>query len=407
MEYKDYLSTLPLQSLINMLRIDINLPSRIFGLSREDNNIDKFVKNDKFKKYIVKRYINDFEYFPSDGYISSVNFIDYKLYNNEEIEKILLILYPDLDRIQFYRDLETNIKAIYGEADMNDFWYNILYRILKNTNNDKDRILKFCNELNIMDEVFFSAALKSNNEYFAQHHPLITRNKGYGSMLYNVQYINYWYYVRNDGDIIDGTWENPNVFTHLSIFCPSPKHVTHKYIDILRELAENYVHIYNFIRGYNDANNKQNIEIHEDVGNNYYYGYIIGSNKWDDTLLNNIKNIDSLYYLILKLTNNSKVLSILYKKDTNLFINVVKALSENRYISYLSIITMLVNPRTNTFMPLNQVNDIIYNNDVFSADFRNRVYDVVKLMKTLDYDNFHNYLQEHVPSPIPEVYNDF
>ncbi|SNW62675.1 Hypothetical protein ORPV_771 [Orpheovirus IHUMI-LCC2] len=399
-EYKKYLSTLNILSLIKILKLNNNYPSRIFDLSKIDDNINKFINNNIFKKYIVGRYIDNFGY---DKYMNMGNYIQYNLYTLEEIQKMLLILYPDINKAQFYDNLQYNIKTIYNNNinAMNKFWYNYLYRIFLTTEN-KDKLIKFVNEIDIDNNILLDSSLYSN-KFFVESHPLIMRKKSYESF-YNTwdMLTNYWEYILHGGKIVEGTLEFEQVFYHIPLHSSNPSNIINMFIGDILSMADKDKtrHLYFFNKGYKsegiDVTNQFDVY-------NWGIGYLNGKTVYREDIKNILtslhENLDLLrasYNMILISYRSRHILALLYTHNPNLFVSVLKSLPALMYPVYTDIIPKLKIQDEVLSIPTNIVDDIIYNNVLLSNE-RYNVYKISRILKTTNYSTLHSYLHQYIP----------
>ncbi|SNW62256.1 Hypothetical protein ORPV_352 [Orpheovirus IHUMI-LCC2] len=404
-EYIGLLLSLPIHSLIKLLMIEFHCPSKIFELSTKDNNISNFINNDIFKKYFVGRYIDDFEY-DNIEYVDAGKYIHYTSYKIDDLKNISYILYPDIDNIQFYKRLERHIYSLYGTRDIiDDLWNNYLYRFYICDNREK--IMKFITELNISKDISMNSALMNNDKILFQNHEILSKSYDYIKTEYMM--IAYWKYIVNGGTIIDGTWETPQVFKDIVLYCMYPYEIIINNIDKITELSkiETNKHLYYFIEGYNGNKSDDLNKINGNIM--YEYSNFMGILKGDCDIIYHISDIlkyfqqslnsygmISIYFMILSNFRCRNIISILYNHNNELFVDTMKKLASRFPYIYLDIINTIKIKDDVLSIPQNILNNILHGNDVRINESYNP-YKILRILKSVDYEDIMDYLNVFIP----------
>ncbi|SNW62285.1 Hypothetical protein ORPV_381 [Orpheovirus IHUMI-LCC2] len=295
-EYKNLLHTLPMDDLITILSIPKYLPSRLLQL-RNIERFTSFINNPVTLSYISSFYVNIFD--------NDMNFDDIKTLDN--LEKILLYLYPDSKRFLLYES--------YKCKDVYNYWTTLIERMTYQSvsyNGDIQEVLQFCRKVedkNSMCNIDIKYALYRG---------------GYDTGVIITLDRDFWCYATNcDKSIPISTWKIPGNLIKACEYSPDiQKLIINNYKNML-EVGKNKenVDMYYFLRGWN----KENInDTPCEQLFNWTIGYMFSDkfSKYDPSLLKTIymriKEFDDdvgeiLYKFLLRSINGF----ILYEFDSD------------------------------------------------------------------------------------------
>ncbi|SNW62304.1 Hypothetical protein ORPV_400 [Orpheovirus IHUMI-LCC2] len=407
-DYKELLYILPIDKVLKLLSPNTELPSRQLELGRKDDILQSIIQNNVYKEYIVDRFLN--------GEENWYNKIDHTKFSSETLEKIFLILHPDIRRKSFYKHIMDN--TLHSNSI-----YSILFRIMGNDkHSDEDKLTP-----NMASILLWCMFLGLNETFISK----VGYDLGIPD-LYN-NYINIMSTNNNinlyGGDRTTIFWRsNTNIIRHIKNYTNKYKEFTNKLLNcetlfedivthsndpmhlinyLLPAIASknkecgNISHpwIQKFMQGYYEQNDESLIPINHIFYIAVGYSYSCNrNNKYDIIVINGIinilKNEPYLYKIFYMYLCEVKCIDIkiLVDIDSAMCMTVLSELTKTNTYRYCKLYDRLYKCNGVSHDKLQSLSITLNNN--FKGDIYKSIY---ANLATGCGDNLNNVIQTYLP----------
>ncbi|SNW61952.1 Hypothetical protein ORPV_48 [Orpheovirus IHUMI-LCC2] len=254
-DFKSLLISIPIYSLINILiSIEEGYPSRIFSLIKEDKEVNRLVENNIFKRYFSDIYL----YHYTKGESLDIY----------EMEKLSLILYPDILRIDYYSDILNTIEGILGEDGLMKAYEQIMYEFIggnKYRQEDIKNFIYYMENNGIVEKALLNIwkiGYEMNNESFRGTYFKDINSYTDLQRIGNEAINSYWIHIDNNGKLLLDTWDHIESILDMYEYSANPMYWFIKYkediLNIYRkrmnDAGEGNEKFYYFIMGYDRKN---------------------------------------------------------------------------------------------------------------------------------------------------------